>query len=328
MPSLSDKTIFDFQTCRYGDFFLSQKDAPLTNLDTSPSVHFFIRDNLNLKTRHLFKIFLILAIIFLISSCSQATSEDINNNFLKKYGGEVEKINNIRESSQQVQTVSDCQSSFFGCEEGKDRWKEPSTMFGIENSSTAQSATIDTSKITMPKPPEEFTPNIQTLTNGQGRQLPEDMFYISYNLNNFPESYGRQKLSFDDINIPKQDAFGVRTELGEKNYQLIGNRTLQQDIDFTKQLTNKSDQEISSELIKQEKQIRRSKKAEAKNTEDEQATDDQVDEYKNNVSTKKYPTKKEDNKNSTQPLDNIINQVTGQISKTIEETTTTIKKNQ
>jgi hypothetical protein len=252
MPSLLDKIIFNFQTYCCGYFFLLKKDIPSTNLAATLSNQLNVYNNLILKTNHLFKIFLIVATIFLIGSCSQK-SENINEGFLNKYGGEVEKINNIRESSNQAKTDIDCQSSFFGCKESKNRWKDPSTMFGIENSGTAQSAAIDTTKIVMPKPPEEFTPNVETLTNGQGRQLPENMFHISYNLNNFPESYGRQKLSFDDINIPQQDAFGVRTELGEKNYQLIGNRTLQQDIDFTKQLISKDDLEISSELIKQEK---------------------------------------------------------------------------
>jgi hypothetical protein len=308
MPSLLDKTILHFQTWFCEPFFWLKKDMSPSNLFA-----------------YLLKRFLILTAILFLNSCRQ-TSEKINESFLQQYGSEVEKINNIRESANQTQVNIDCQSSTFGCVDSKNRWKDSATIFGIENSGTAQSATIDTSRIIAPKPPEEFTPDVKTLMQGQSTQLPENMFHISYNLNNFPESYGRQKLSFDDINIPQQDAFGVKTELGEKNYQLIGNRTLQKDIDFTKKLIAPEDPEISLELIKQEKQIRRRGKFKTKNTTDEQTANSEVaidkKDLTNDVENKKQPTNNSDSK----PLDNIINQVTDQISKTIEDTKQQLQK--
>ncbi len=234
----------------------------------------------NQRFSQLSKQFLILIAIFLLNSC-QKTSEQLNKDFLKQYGGEVKEINTRREA-QRVQPDSDCKSSPLGCIDDKNRWKDPATIFGIENSITVKSASVDTSRIVMPKPPEEFSPDLKTLMQGQGAQLPENMFQISYNLYNFPKSYGRPTLSFDDINIPKHDAFGVRTELGEKNYQLIGNRTLQKDVDFTKQLSSKSDQEISLELIKQEKQIRRrgNSKINVKEIEEPKAADQKAKDQK------------------------------------------------
>jgi len=93
----------------------------------------------------------------------------------------------------------------------------------------------------------------QNITN----KLPQDMFIISYNLYNFPDSYGNARLSFDDIKIPDSDIFGIKTKLGEKNYQLIDNQTLQKNIDFTNQLNTDEDKQISLKLIRQEKKIRR-----------------------------------------------------------------------
>jgi hypothetical protein len=259
--------------------------------------------------------------ILAVCSCYK-TSEDVNKSFLKQYGSDVQKINTIREASAQQQANSDCNSSPSACVNKQNKWKDPAQIFGINNSNTAQSANIDTSKITLPKPAEEFTPDAKTLMQGQSAQLPEDMFHISYNLYNFPESYGKPKISFDDINIPKQDAFGVRTELGEKNYQLIGNKTLQQDVDFTKQSISKEDNEISLELIKQEKQIRRKGKTKVNKTEEDI---NYVEIDKKDLTDTKKSKDNNDNKSSQDPLNNIINQVTDQISKTIGDTKAAIK---
>ncbi len=212
--------------------------------------------------------FVILSGLILTNSC-QSKSDEANANFLKQYGNNVNEINKKRDEANQIQANIDCQSSPNGCEKDKNKWKDSATIFGIENSNKIQNASIDTSKIVMPKPPEEFSPNVQTLLERQGAQLPENMFQISYNLYNFPDSYGKSRVSFDDINIPKSDAFGVKTELGEKNYQLIGNKTLQKDVDFTKQVNTQEDREISIELIRQEKQRRRkgNEKVNVKNSE-------------------------------------------------------------
>jgi hypothetical protein len=252
----------------------------------------------------------------LLSSCSSQL-EDANRNFLKQYSKQVETINTKRDQAYQAQMESGCQSSPSGCAvDNRNKWKEPATIFGINNSSQAQNASIDTSKIVMPKPPEEFLPDAQTLMQGGGQKLPDNMFEVSYNLFNFPESYGRPRVSFDDINIPKHDAFGVRTELGEKNYQLVGNRTLQRDIDFTKQLSSQEDREVSLELIKQEKRARKKGKPKA----NEKEPEIKFEEIKNNpdkiTNDEKTPEKTED-----KTLDNIVGKVTDQI-KTIVDTTT------
>ena len=197
-----------------------------------------------------------LAITAVLSSCHN-TSEQSNRNFLKKYSKEVKLINDNREVLRQQHNKQDCKLLPNGCIEDNKKWQDTATIFGIKNIKQYESAFIDTSQIKMPEPPEEFLPNEKTLLQNNMKSLPQNMFHISYNLHNFPKRYGRPKLSFDDIKIPSKDMFGEKTELGEKNYQLIGNQILQKDIDFSKQLYSEEDKEIMIELIKQEKRIGR-----------------------------------------------------------------------
>ncbi|MFT6333167.1 MAG: hypothetical protein ACJAW3_001521 [Lentimonas sp.] len=95
----------------------------------------------------------------------------------------------------------------------------------------------------------------------QGRPpLPENMFFISYNLNNFPYSYKPRTISFDNIKIPQRDIFGTRSRLGEKEYQLIDQKILQRDIDFMKESQNEAEfKGLTKDLIREEKQRRKMK---------------------------------------------------------------------
>ena len=173
----------------------------------------------SLLDKLLLKIFkqFFLLVILFIVSCADR-SEQANKNFLKKYNKNVQDINYRRE---QANPESD-----------------------VKNITMASSPPSASSQIIAPPPNTRM-------------QLPQDMFIISYNLYNFPASYGKVKLSFDDIIIPDIDIFGVKTRLGEKNYQLVDNKILQKNIDLINQLETKEDREISLELIKQEKKARR-----------------------------------------------------------------------
>jgi len=201
-----------------------------------------------LSLNRITKTILSLSSSLFLCSCIVSKSDESNQHFLKQYGKNIEQINAQRDAME----LSDQQPP-------NKTWRDPREIFNIENVESAKSALIDTSQIVMPKPPENFLPNSETLLQAQGSHLPEDMFVVSYNLQNFPDSYGRLKLSFDDITIPHRDAFGVETELGGKSYQLISNKTLQKDIDFTKQFISQEDRSISLDLIKEEKQSKRKK---------------------------------------------------------------------
>ncbi|MFT5703583.1 MAG: hypothetical protein ACI9TO_000955 [Rickettsiales bacterium] len=211
-------------------------------------INFFIN---NLKIFPAKPAILCLSLCFLLSvSSCQDKSQDANRNFLRQYESEVQAINIQRETivspNQEQRSNSKIQ-------------KDPVQAFGIDNVETAKTAFIDTSQIFMPKPPEEFLPDMQTLLQGKTVELPEEMFHVSYNPDNFPYSYGRDILSFDDIKIPTHDSFGVPTDLGDKNYRLIDRVALQRDFDFAQKLTSSEDRMISEKLIKQEEQAQRRK---------------------------------------------------------------------
>lgn len=220
-------------------------------------------------------------LIFLsfLSSCT-SISEQVNNQFLKTYGAQVEQINNKRLALDPNNQVEQCTFLGMDCSDNKTNWNNPTQVFGIENSESAKSAFIDTSNIQPPKTPENFLPDDKTLLEGQNSpKLPENMFEISYGMENFPASYGRSGISFDDIAIPKQDAFGVNTDLGEKNYTLVGKKTLQANIDFINQNRDQYDAQISRELIAEQKDLRRKKhlKLTTKLEKDDEIKDEKAD---------------------------------------------------
>jgi hypothetical protein len=197
-------------------------------------------------------------LLFAVGSCS-TISERSNKNFIKKYQKDVSRINSKRNDPLRIDP-----SSF----DPNRNWKESIEIFNFyESTETVRTARIDTSKIKLPDPPDEVFPSMKTFLDGRMRDLPDDMFHVSYNPHNFPHSYGRPKLSFDDISMPSRDAFGVQTALGEKNYQLINHKTLQRDIDFVKKNRDLQDDQISAELILEQKQSKRRKYLEQRNVE-------------------------------------------------------------
>lgn len=197
--------------------------------------------------------------IFLLASCTSSI-EQANDKFSEQYGKRVEEINAKRISNYSNNQPSGCRFLWIDCPDNSVSWKNSSQIFDINNIETAGNATIDTSQIKMPKPPEEFSPDMSTFEQRRNiRQLPDDAFEINYSLQNYPASYRRAKLSFDDITIPTQDAFGIKTELGEKNYVLVGNKTLQQNVDFIGQNRDTIDKEVSIDLITEQKEEQRRK---------------------------------------------------------------------
>ncbi|MFT6106587.1 MAG: hypothetical protein ACJA0S_000172 [Rickettsiales bacterium] len=189
-------------------------------------------------------------ILLLIAICScESMSERPNKNFLNKYQKDVSRINSQRNDPAMMDP-----SGF----DPNRNWKESIEILNFyESTETVRTARIDTSKIKLPKPPEDVFPSMDTFLKGRTKDLPEGMFGVSYNPYNFPHSYGSPKLSFDDIAIPSRNAFGIETALGEKEYQLINHKTLQRDIDLMKRNRDAEDAQISSDLILEEKQAKR-----------------------------------------------------------------------
>jgi hypothetical protein len=127
----------------------------------------------------------------------------------------------------------------------------------IDNINKKRESRIKTPIVTKPSIIQDKIPLLPQISINK---LPQDMFVINYNLYNFPNSYDRVKLSFDDIAIPNSDVFGIKTKLGEKNYQLISYQILQKNIDTINKLSTQEDKQITLELIRQEKNKKRLEK--------------------------------------------------------------------
>lgn len=227
------------------------------------------------------KIILILSTILLAPSCT-TISEQANNKFSEQYGKQVEKINQ-RRLEMDPDYKPKCSFLWFGCNKKN---------INAEH-----------------QPGEMVTPDMNTYSQGQSTPvLPDDMFDISYNLENEPASYQNAKLSFDDITIPATDAFGIRTDLGDKNYILVSNQALQQNVDFIKDHQSKEDKEVSADLIKEQKEVRRRKylnlpPKSQKSDDSKEKTADNKDTKNKSENSSSSDNKNSDNKTSDNKTD-------------------------
>lgn len=200
------------------------------------------------------KIIFVILLIILFDSCSNKLGK-ANEKFLQEYGDDVDRINQNRIEVMGDDSLSQDNSQNWS---GKaSQWDDSATNFGVAGTNHFKSAQVDTSGLKFFKPnQEEFTPDMQTLLEGKRRSLPSYIFDISYNLFNYPASYGRSKVSFDDIVIPVKDAFGIKSQLSEKNYILVGKGNLQENIDHINSITDYQDRNISKILIKERKELK------------------------------------------------------------------------
>jgi hypothetical protein len=189
--------------------------------------------------------FLLLSVLSaIISSCSSQTLLDVNKNFEKKFSKDVEKINLDRTSDSTVGKVTVMQSPSPAEVNAQNRDYYPY---------------VDVNKFN-DRPPEIYLPNgesyEQTKALNPSNSLPEDMFEISYNLGLYP-AFRRAGAEFDRIEIPPQDAYGVKTKLSDKSYLLAGNDSMQKAVDQIN--TQKSAQDIANSqiLISERKALRR-----------------------------------------------------------------------
>ncbi|MDA0902084.1 MAG: hypothetical protein O3B09_01570 [Proteobacteria bacterium] len=203
-------------------------------------------------SKPIIKGFIITLLITFVNSCSNRL-EQSNESFLSEYGSDVENITSKRqrylsgESFRQVEEIS----------RGPE-WRNSGDILGVSGPINSSSAFVDTSNIELPKPKEQFSPDLQTFERGRvSKSLPVDMFKISYNMNLYPDSYRKKQVSFDDINIPGYDAYGVETDLGNKEYMLVDKEALQENIDYLDYSTTKDDKEISLILINEQRDIKK-----------------------------------------------------------------------
>lgn len=103
----------------------------------------------------------------------------------------------------------------------------------------------------------ETFPNQDMLVQAKNSEtLPENMFQISY-YTQPSQPFKRMGSEFDHIEIPQKDAYGIVTAASHKQYFLVGNKSLQQNVDHIKSLRSTQDISDSEQLIVENKQIRR-----------------------------------------------------------------------
>lgn len=202
-----------------------------------------------------FKLFraLIILILLVLSSCV-SKSERANNNFLQSYGEEVDRINKNREI-----IANGNQINYDDSQNNKkiSFWDDLASVFGVSGTNQFKSAKVDTSGLKFFVPNrEEFTPDLQTLLEGRKKSLPAYIFDINYSLVNYPSSYGKPGISFDDIIIPGRDAFGIASKLGDKDYNLVGKDNLQRNVDYINSNIDNQDKILSMMIIKEQKELK------------------------------------------------------------------------
>lgn len=193
-----------------------------------------------------------LILSFCLNSCAQKL-EDINEDFNAKFGGQVGVINAARTPP----TV--------------DPNAPKEVMYS--RAPTPEQVMLDTSDSYYPyvdiakfgeKQPQVYLPNAefygQARGNNPSNTLPPDIFVISYKTPLSPP-FRRIGAEFDTIRIPPYDVYGVKTAMSDKTYLLPGGQAMQKAVDLIDDQKARNDDEISSILVNEKKQIIRKKKA-------------------------------------------------------------------
>jgi len=191
-------------------------------------------------------------VLFLISflfSC--VSSPDVNFVFEQEYGQEIEQIKKMRANVD----VKDPNQVFEFV---------PPNAQEVLNEQVEKNSYVPFSDVRKfgESPQSTYLPAAevyeQTKKGSQNQLLP-DMFYISYGTD-LHSSFQRIGVEFDAIDIPQEDAYGVKTEMSQKTYLLAGNDSLKGSVDEINNSRKKEDYEISEILIKEQKQINRRNK--------------------------------------------------------------------
>jgi hypothetical protein len=207
------------------------------------------------------KITIILFLLFLTSCLGPEdqnffAGDEINKNFEKKFGSQIEEIKMGR-AIEEVDKGSEALNS-----------KDPNNLFSpegqFENGDNISNSFdyVDKSYFGSPQP-KQFFPSYETyqqgLSNNPNQSLSPKIFEISYNVFLNPP-FNNLGEEFDYIEIPKVDAFGVKSSSYNKNYTLIPIRSLEKAIAQINKSRTPEDIEFSKKIIAERKAIIRNKK--------------------------------------------------------------------
>ncbi len=192
--------------------------------------------------------FAILILLTLLFSCS-SDNEKINESFVKKYHEEIKRINEQRAPAQKEAKSETIISQPPTKEEVIEELASKAEYYPYADISLIGDA-----------PRDAVLPNRETyeLSKNQSpsNSLPPNIFEISYNLGLYPP-FHKIGAEFDAINVPQADAFGVSTELKNKEYLLVGNNSLQRSIDSINSEKTKDNIDITRMLVTEKKKILR-----------------------------------------------------------------------
>lgn len=213
--------------------------------------------------RNIIKNSSILSTIFILFSCNTVGPNSVNNDFQNKFGDQVQKIREYYQSQnidQNPKVISDDDNKKI---KEYSEFDNPVEIFNIAGPIQKQQANVETQKIII-KPKKFFGPTMndynRSLANSRNRVIPADIFEIKYNINQFPP-FKTTGVEFDKIRIPSQDAYGINSDLNQKEYKIAQISYLQRSIDnYDKNRTNE-DLEFSKILIKEQKNLIRQKKS-------------------------------------------------------------------
>lgn len=198
-----------------------------------------------------FKFFLLTSSLLFLSSCYSLPPA--NEAFEKKYGKEMEKVKAARTPAK-------------GAEKEVVTTYPPSAaeLLQVQREAELQQNYYPYVDVTQfgDRLPQDYFPNGETYEQAKrnpSNNLPNDMFEITYNTALYP-AFRKVGVEFDAINIPPSDIYGVKTEMASKGYLLVGNDSLQKNIDKINSEKTVDDVEISEILIKEQKQLKRKEK--------------------------------------------------------------------
>lgn len=197
-----------------------------------------------------------LSLILPQTSCGSNKLKETNENFLKKYGEKVEKINERRNAA-----VKKLEPEELIKKSNAKRFEPIDVLLrrrkNIRNLTPKE---IYQAKI-QKTPPSNKSQLEQTIANLRVNPKLEIM-PVLYVEENFPSQYDRAIISFDDIKIPIHDYHGIRSSLDDKEYDRIDPEIFQKNIDALNNYFRTDNREINLILLKEKEEVRRKKMAE------------------------------------------------------------------
>jgi hypothetical protein len=179
----------------------------------------------------------------------------VNDVFEKKYGKEIEKIS-LQRTPPKTSSKNDSKLNFET--PVAPIFNDPARS--VNSAYEQYYANVDAEEYAGTQP-RNFFPDAGVYSQGKNApgSLPQNMFDIIYHTRLSPP-FRRSGFEFDLINIPPRDAYGVVTAMSEKEYLLVGNASLQKNIDKIHSDKTAEDIEMSEILIKEQRQLRRRQK--------------------------------------------------------------------